>query len=118
MPMKRYQPLFSLPPMSGEVVSNTDKHEAALSLDIRIHGGRSIGEVSAKSLQPSGRPLCLRYQFKNCLYGGIAMVNIDLWGTAVMLRRLKEQGKLTDKEAKQILSRIAVETGADLIISF
>lgn len=46
------------------------------------------------------------------------MVNIDLWGTAVMLRRLKEQGRLTDKEAKQILSRIAVETGADLIISF
>ena len=26
IPMKRCQPLFSLSPMSGEVVSNTDKH--------------------------------------------------------------------------------------------
>ena len=59
MPMKRCQPLFSLLPMSGEVVSNTDKHKAALSLDIRIHGGRSIGEVLVKSLRTRERPLCL-----------------------------------------------------------
>lgn len=45
------------------------------------------------------------------------MVNIDLWGITVLLRQLHEQDKLTDKEAKRILSRIAVETGADLIIS-
>lgn len=40
-PMKRRQPLFPLPRVSGEVVSNTDKHETALCLDIRIHGDRS-----------------------------------------------------------------------------
>ena len=45
------------------------------------------------------------------------MVNIDLWASAVMLRRLEEQGKVTEQEAKKILSRIAAETGADLIIS-
>lgn len=45
------------------------------------------------------------------------MVNIDLLGITVLLRGLCEQGKLTDKEAERILSRIAVETGADLIIS-
>lgn len=44
------------------------------------------------------------------------MVNIDLWGSAVMLHRLEEQGKVTEQEAKKILSRIAAETGADLII--
>lgn len=54
---------------------------------------------------------------QNQLYGGMDMVNIDLWGSAVMLRRLKEQGKVTEQEAKKILSRIAAETGADLIIS-
>ena len=48
---------------------------------------------------------------------GYKMVNIDLLGITVLLRGLCEQGKLTDKEAKRILSRIAVETGADLIIS-
>ena len=48
---------------------------------------------------------------------GYKMVNIDLLGITVLLRRLCEQGKLTDKEAKRILSRIAVQTGADLIIS-
>ncbi len=45
------------------------------------------------------------------------MANIDLLGITVLLRWLCEQGKLTDKEAKRILSRIAVQTGADLIIS-
>lgn len=45
------------------------------------------------------------------------MANIDLLGITVLLRWLCKQGKLTDKEAKRILSRIAVETGADLIIS-
>lgn len=45
------------------------------------------------------------------------MANIDLLGITVLLRWLCEQGKLTDKEAKRILSRIAVQTGADLIVS-
>ena len=45
------------------------------------------------------------------------MVNIDLWGIAVMLRQLKGQGKLTEKEDNKIFSRIVMETGADLIIS-
>lgn len=45
------------------------------------------------------------------------MANIDLLGIATLLRYLTDQRKITTKEAKQILSRIAVETGADLIIS-
>ena len=45
------------------------------------------------------------------------MANIDLLGITVLLRRLCEQGKLTGKEAKRILTRSAVEIGADLIIS-
>lgn len=45
------------------------------------------------------------------------MVNIDFWGIAVMLRQLRRQGKLTEKEANKIFNRIAMETGADLIIS-
>ena len=54
---------------------------------------------------------------QNQIYGGMDMVNIDLWGIAVMLRQLRGQGKLTEKEANKIFSRIAMETGADLIIS-
>lgn len=45
------------------------------------------------------------------------MANVDLWGTVIMLRYLQQQGKITGKEANQILKRIACETGADLIIS-
>lgn len=45
------------------------------------------------------------------------MANVDLWGTVILLRYLKQQGKITGKEATQILKRIACETGADLIIS-
>ena len=45
------------------------------------------------------------------------MANVDLWGTVILLRCLKEQGKITGKEAVQILERIARDTGADLIIS-
>ena len=46
------------------------------------------------------------------------MANIYLWGTVILLRCLKEQGKITGKEATQILKRIACETGADIVISF
>ena len=49
--------------------------------------------------------------------GGYYMANVDLWGTVIMLRYLQQQGKITGKEANQILKRIACETGADLIIS-
>ena len=45
------------------------------------------------------------------------MVNIDLWGIAVILRQLRRQGELTEKEAQKIFRRIAMQTGADLIIS-
>ncbi len=45
------------------------------------------------------------------------MANIDLCGIAQLLRALVEQKKTTEKEARRILSRIAVETGADIIIS-
>lgn len=45
------------------------------------------------------------------------MANVDLWGTVILLRYLKQQGRITGKEANRILKRIASETGADLIIS-
>lgn len=45
------------------------------------------------------------------------MTNVDLWGTVILLRYLKQQGRITGKEANQILKKIACETGADLIIS-
>lgn len=59
----------------------------------------------------------LAISIQNQLYGGMNMVNIDFWGIAVMLRQLRRQGKLTEKEANKIFNRIAMETGADLIIS-
>lgn len=45
------------------------------------------------------------------------MANVDLWGTAIVLRQLKNQGIISEKEAKSILEKIAVDIGADLIIS-
>ena len=45
------------------------------------------------------------------------MANVDWWGIVILLRYLKEQGQITKKEATQTLERIAIETGADLIIS-
>lgn len=46
------------------------------------------------------------------------MTNIDLCGIVQLLRTLVKQGKTTEKEARKILARIAVQTGADIIISF
>lgn len=46
------------------------------------------------------------------------MVNVDLCGVAQLLRTLVDQKKTTEKEARKILSRIAVQTGANIIISF
>ena len=48
-----------LPPMPGEVVSNTGKHKTAFSLDVRSNGGRPAVMTIAMSLQPIGRPLLL-----------------------------------------------------------
>lgn len=46
------------------------------------------------------------------------MVNIDLCGIAQLLRTLIDQKKTTENEARKILSRITVQTGANIIISF
>ena len=46
------------------------------------------------------------------------MANIDLCGIVQLLRTLVNQGKATENEARKILSRIAEQTGADIIISF
>lgn len=43
--------------------------------------------------------------------------DIDLWVTATVLRELLNAGLITQKEAEKILSRIAKQTGATLIIS-
>lgn len=44
-------------------------------------------------------------------------VDIDLWVTATILRELRNNGLITQKEAEKILSRVARQTGATLIIS-
>lgn len=46
------------------------------------------------------------------------MTNIDLCGIARLLRTLVEQKKATEREARKILTRIAAQTGADIILSF
>lgn len=46
------------------------------------------------------------------------MANIDLCGIAQLLRILVAQSQTTEKEARKILSRIAAQTGADIVISF
>lgn len=46
------------------------------------------------------------------------MVNIDLCGIAQLLSTLIDQKKTTESEARKILSRIATQTGANIIISF
>ena len=49
---------------------------------------------------------------------GDIMANVDLCGVAQLLRALLEEEKISEKEAQRILSRIADQTGADIIISF
>lgn len=44
-------------------------------------------------------------------------VDIDLWVTATILRELRNNGLITQKEAEKILSHVAKQTGATLIIS-
>ena len=46
------------------------------------------------------------------------MENIDLCGVIQLLRSLVAQKKTTEKEARKILSRIAAQTGASIVISF
>ena len=43
--------------------------------------------------------------------------DIDLWVTATILRELRNNGLITQKEAEKILARVAKQTGATLIIS-
>ena len=38
--------------------------------------------------------------------------DIDLWVTATILRELRDNGLITQKEADKILSRVAKQTGA------
>lgn len=43
--------------------------------------------------------------------------DIDLWVTATILRELRNAGLVTQKEVEKILSRVAKQLGAALIIS-
>lgn len=43
--------------------------------------------------------------------------DIDLWVIATILRKLRNSGLITQKEAEKILKRIAMQTGAKLVIS-
>lgn len=47
----------------------------------------------------------------------IVTADIDLWVIATILRKLRSAGLITQKEAEKILSRVAKQTGATLIIS-
>lgn len=42
--------------------------------------------------------------------------DIDLWVVATILRKLRDKGLITQKEAEKILKRIAMQTGAKLVI--
>lgn len=43
--------------------------------------------------------------------------DIDLWVAVTILRELRRAGLVTQNEAEKILSRVAKQTGATLIIS-
>ena len=45
------------------------------------------------------------------------MENVNLCGVAQLLRGLLKQGKITRQEAQKILSRVASETGANILVS-
>lgn len=45
------------------------------------------------------------------------MVNVDLCGVAQLLRSLLKEGRITPKEAQKILSRVAAQIGADIVVS-
>lgn len=42
--------------------------------------------------------------------------DIDLWVVATILRKLRDSGLITQKEAEKILRRVARQIGAKLII--
>ena len=42
--------------------------------------------------------------------------DIDLWVIATILRKLRDSGLITQREAEKILKRVAVQTGARLIV--
>ena len=46
------------------------------------------------------------------------MANVDLCGVARLLRILVEQHQTTEEEARKILDRIAIQIGANIVISF
>lgn len=43
--------------------------------------------------------------------------DIDLWVIATILRKLRNSGLITQKEAEKILKRVAGQIGAKLIVS-
>lgn len=47
----------------------------------------------------------------------IMTADIDLWVAVTILRELRRAGLVTQNEAEKILSRVAKQTGATLIIS-
>lgn len=47
----------------------------------------------------------------------IMTADIDLWVIATILRELRNAGLVTQKEAEKILSRVAKQLGAALIIA-
>ena len=62
------------------------------------------------NLEPGSCPAQIIWRFN-------MTVDIDLWVTATILRELRNNGLITQKEAEIILSRVAKQTGATLIIS-
>lgn len=43
--------------------------------------------------------------------------DVNFYGIILLLRKLRDKGLFTEKELKNVASRIAAENGVDLIIS-
>lgn len=98
IPVKRLsQTLFQLPPVPGEVATNTGKHQNFKS------GGRlSDGAASFQKWRMTD------------------MENVDVYfvGVLNLLRSLVSERLISEKEARKIAARIAAKAGSKIVFSF
>lgn len=130
MPGARRQPRFSSPPTAREVVSNRAKHIP----NFRSGGGRSEQKsLSAMRKYAEGEHILsgqVRRQIRAApVYdhrGNHTMrrskclmpernANVDLCGVRNLLSVLEQNG-FSRRELRNILARIAAQTGADIIL--
>ena len=75
-----------------------------------VKASRLLREGNRIDKEPGRHPARIIWRFN-------MTVDINLWVTATILRELRNNGLITQKEAEKILSRVAKQTGATLIIS-